>query len=157
MAFGSSSKIFAYTITQALNNAIALAAGSDGFKCALYNNGGTPDNTVTTAALSSYNGAGSAWVAANELTSTNYTAGGAALTSVTSSQSTNVWTFGAANTSWTSVTFTGADSGYGCLIYDTTLGTQGLAFLSFGGIQSVTAGTFTVAYTGGAIATITLT
>lgn len=161
MAFGSVSAIFQY----AMRNLIALPGyqttaptgmTSTGFlgdtmKFALYGNSGTPDKTVATAVLSSYNGTASAWVTANEVSGTNYSAGGDTLGSkawAIDTGSSSVC-FTAANPSWTTATITA----YGGLLYDASIsgGTgfaadEGICFNSFGGVQTVTAGTFTVAW-----------
>jgi hypothetical protein len=44
----------------------------------------------------------------------------------------------------------------GCLIYDTTVTSYGICFLSFGGANAVTDGTFTVQFAAAGIATWTL-
>jgi len=146
------SKIYAYAVLNAMNKGTgSLTCSSDTFNCALYGTG-TPVNTGTTLASTEY---GASWNTCTEVSSANYSVGGLALTSPTSTQTTNVWSFKCTtNSSWTPVTLTA----YGCLIYDSTVsGNPGLCFLDFGGAQTVAAGTFTVAYTGNVIATITLT
>lgn len=139
----SNSKAFARYVLDNQTRAINFDMDGDGYKIALYNNTTAPDNTVTTAVLSSYNGAASQWVVANEITGTNWAAGGVALASVTVAQSGANVTFDAADTSAATATIAGA---FGGLVYDTTIGTQALCYLYFGGSQSVTAGTFTVVY-----------
>lgn len=141
------------------STAIALPTGyvaaggmaGNAFKAALYNNTGTPLNTDTQA-HTAYNGSGGPWVTANEVTGTNWAAGGVALGTQTfgiDGTATNALAFHAANTSANTVTITGA---YGCLVYTTTAwsGTgvtnQGICFNYFGGTQSVTGGTFTIAW-----------
>jgi hypothetical protein len=171
MAFGSSSNIFQY----AMRNLIALPGyqtaaptgmTSTGFlgdtmKFALYGNSGTPDKTVATATLSSYNGSGSQWVTANEVTGTNYSAGGDTLSSkawAIDTGSSSVC-FTAANPTWTAATITA----YGGLLYDASIsgGTgfaanEALCFNSFGGsAQTVSGGTFTVAWATPAGAAVT--
>lgn len=147
MAFGTSSKVFAFAQLQ-MGKAL-LNLSTDSYKVALYGNSGTPDNTVTTAVLTEYNGAASQWVTANEVSSANYTAGGTAVTPITFTQSTNVVTFTSSGTpTWTTVTF----SSNGCLVYDTTVSSEGLSFNAFGGAQSVTAGTFTINWNASGIA-----
>lgn len=159
MAFGTSSAIF----TQSLLNPIMQACwttakptgygslSADTINAALYGNTGTPnkDDTLTNCA---YN-AGQ-WVTANEVHDTggsNWPAGGIALATKTFTESTGQVTFGAANTAGLgNVTIANA---YGCLVYDATIsgGTvaeQGLCFNAFGGAQSVTAGTFTIQWSG---------
>ena len=141
----SASKVFARLISDKLSGTTAMDLDSDSFKVALYNNSITPDNTVATAALTEYNGAASQWVTANEVSqAVQWPAGGESLASVTWTQASNVDTFTAANTSSGSAATLA--SVYGCLVYDTTVSSEGLAYLSFGGSNSVTAGTFTVVY-----------
>lgn len=160
MAFGALSNIFQY----AMRNLIALPGyqttaptgmTSTGFlgdtmKFALYGNTGTPDKTVATATLSSYNGAASQWVTANEVSGSGYSAGGDTLGSkawAIDTGSSSVC-FTAANPTWTTATFTA----YGGLLYDASIsgGTgfaanEALCFNSFGGLaQTIAGGTFTV-------------
>ena len=112
----------------------------------------TPDRTVTTAALTEYNGAASQWVTANESSGTGYTAGGTAVTPVTWTQSSNVVTFTSSGSpQWTGATITA----YGCLVYDTTVNNEGLSFNYFGGQQVTTVGTFTISWNASGIATFT--
>ena len=87
---------------------------------------------------------------ANENSGTGYTTGGSALTGVSLAQASNVVTFSAANITWSSATVTG----YGDLVYDTTASSVGLCFNYFGGVQSVTTGTFTLSWPSG-VATVT--
>lgn len=124
---------------------------ADTLKAALYNNTGTPLNTDTLAHIA-YNGAGGPWVTANEVTGTGWSAGGVALSSLTygiDATATNACAFHAANTSATGVTIASA---YGCLVYDTSIsgGTgvanQGICYNYFGGTQSITGGTFQIAW-----------
>lgn len=139
----SNSKAFAKYVLDNQTRGQTFDMDNDGYKVALYNTTPTPDNTVTTAALSSYNGAASQWVVANEVTGTNWAAGGIALTGVTVAQSAANVTFDATDTSVANVTVAAT---FGCLVYDTTIGTQGLCYLYFGGTQSATAATFTIVY-----------
>jgi hypothetical protein len=122
---------------------------NDTLKAALYNNTGTPLNTDTLAHIA-YNGAGGPWVTANEVTGTGWAAGGVALGTLSygiDGTATNACAFHAANTSASGVTISGA---FGCLVYDTSISAptanQGICFNYFGGSQSVTGGTFTVAW-----------
>jgi hypothetical protein len=138
----SASKVFAYSVLDVGNNNVKY--GTDAYKIALYSsNTITPDNTVTTAALSEYNGAASQWVTGGEVSGTGYSAGGVALSSPSWGQSTSYVSFTCATApSWSSATFTA----YGSLVYDTTNSSKGLCYLYFGGSQSVTSGTFTVSF-----------
>lgn len=155
MAFGTNSKIFTAGITDALNGTAAFDYNSDTLKAAIYNNTGTPDQTVA-AASTAYNTG--QWVTANEASNGGWSAGGLALTSVTSGFASNVYTLDAADTAnGSAATITDTR---GCLIYDDTLTTpvadQGICYLSFGGLQAVTSGTLTIAYNASGILTLTL-
>ena len=153
----SASKIMTKPLLDKLNSDNAMDYNGDAFKAALYNNTPTPDNTVTTTALSSYNGSSSQWVTANEVTdSSGWPAGGRSLASVTVAQSAAVITFDAADTTSANSTTTLA-SVYGCLNYDTTVSSLGLCYNYFGGTNSVTSGTFTIVWSASGVATITLT
>lgn len=151
----SASKIFSAFVTDCINNTSALDGNADTFKAALFNNTTAPDQTVSSA-NSAYN-AGQ-WVTANELSNGGWAAGGVALTSVTSTFTSNVYTFDAADTSnATSATLTAV---YGCLVYDDTIASpvadQGASFNYFGGSNSVTSGTFTIAWNASGIFSLTL-
>jgi hypothetical protein len=151
----SASKIFLATIEDALENSIAFDANLDTFKAALYDNDITPDQTVTSA-NTAYN-AGQWTAAGNEVTDgTNWDTGGEPLTGVTSGFSSNVYTFDANNTPQSGATCTLANV-YGCLVYDDSLTPkQGISYHYFGGVQSVTGGTFTITWHGSGIFTLTL-
>jgi len=148
----TTSNIFQATITDALSlgTTTKMKLGSDGFKAALYGTSITPDRNVTNT-LSAYAAATSQWITGNEIISGTggWPAGGIALTTVTINSATaNTVFFTAANT----VSSTGGASlaaVFGCLIYDTTATTvtnQGVCYNYFGGSNSVTSGTFTIAY-----------
>lgn len=146
----SNSKVFAYAVLQMGTNSVKLSTNS--YNVALYGNSGTPDNTVTTAALTEYNGVGSQWVIANEVSGAGYTPGGVSVSSPTWAQSSNVVTFTSAGTpQWTTATFTA----YGGLVYDTTVSNEGLSYNYFGGAQTVTGGTFTITWNISGIAAFT--
>jgi hypothetical protein len=149
----TASGLFARAVVDCLTQGTAMKLGSDSFKVALYNsNTITPDKTVATDVLTYYNGAASQWVTGGECgNSGTYAAGGSAVTPVACTQTTNVVTFTSSGSpSWTSATITA----YGDLVYDTTV-SVGLCFNWFGGVQTVTAGTFTIVWSGSGIAYIT--
>lgn len=153
----SNSKTFTTLWTDLANNTTAIDCNSDTFKIALYDNTPTPDNTATSA-NSAYD-AGQ-WVTANEqYDSTNWDQAGEPLTSVTSTFSSTTYTFDAADTSQGGATCT-LSGVYGGLVYDDTIATpvadQGIAYLYFGGSQSVTAGTFTVQYNASGIVSLSV-
>jgi hypothetical protein len=119
---------------------------SDTINAALFNNTGTPDPTAAVASTAYNTGQ---WVVANEQTdATNWVAGGRALAGKT-------FTFPAGSTFMFDATDLSGGGNmtvanvYGTLLYDNTItgGTvakQGVSFHYFGGVQGVTAGTFTI-------------
>lgn len=151
----SASKVFVAFIESALENTDAWALASDAPKVALYDNDPTPDATVAKA-NTAYNVG--QWVASgNEVTdASGWPAGGRAIQSPTSTIASNVYTYDAADTvsANSNTTLTAC---YGCLVYDDTItGDYGLSFHYFGGAQSVTAGTFTVAWNASGLFTFTV-
>lgn len=126
---------------------------ADTIKAALYGNTPTP-NKNDTLANNAYNGGTAQWVTANEITGTGYTAGGATLASMASANSSGTVAVTSTNPSWTGATFS---SVYGDLVYDSTVtGKYAYCWNYFGGAQSVTSGTFTIAWNGGDIFTVTI-
>jgi len=94
------------------------------------------------------------WVTGNESTGTNYSAGGTALGTKTHTFGSGTSQLGAANTSWSTVTLSAV---FGCLVYDATLAAKyAYCWNSFGGSQSVTAGTFTIVWSGSGILQFTI-
>lgn len=153
----SNSKIFMAFLEDVLENTTAMDLNSDTFKAALYDNDITPDQTVTSA-NTAYN-AGQWTAAGNEVADgTEWDAGGEPLTSVTSTRASNVFTFDAADTPSGGSSATLANV-YGCLVYDDTIAApvadQGVCFNYFGGVNSVTDGTFTIVWNASGIFTIT--
>ncbi|MFH0980637.1 MAG: hypothetical protein V2A79_03750 [Planctomycetota bacterium] len=159
MAFGADSKVFIYYMGGVLENTTAMDLDADTFNFALYNNTGTPDATVP-AALSAYNAADSQWVTANEVTdATGWPAKGNPILTPTHAIATNVFTFDAPDL--VSIdTHTTLTNVYGGLCFDDTIAApvadQGVCFNSFGGVNSVTAGQFTVVFAGTGIFTVTV-
>jgi hypothetical protein len=152
----SNSKIFTATVEDIWENTTAIDANSDTFKAALYNNTTAPDQTVASANTAYASGE---WVVGNEVDdSTNWDTGGEPL-SVTSSFASNVYTFDSTDTSQGGATCTLANV-YGCLVYDDTITTpvadQGICYNYFGGVQSVTGGTFTIVWHGSGVFTFTV-
>lgn len=144
MAFGTVSKVMAFSMLKIASKTIKLGSGGDTVKVALWGNTVAPTNAVTTQALASYKGASSTWSTAHEATGAGYTAGGKTATQ-TLAQSTSHVKLTLTPISWTSATFTS----YGCTLNDSTFSATTplvLAFLSFGGKQQVTAGTLTVTF-----------
>lgn len=132
---------------------------TDVINVALYNNTGTPDKTAAVT-LTGYGAATSQWVTANEVTDPNWPAGGLALGTKAFSLDTgsSSWCFrGASVANSSTATLLNV---YGCLVYDNsitagTVSKQGLCYNYFGGVQSVTGGTFTVAWATPAGAAVT--
>lgn len=121
---------------------------SDTVKAALFNDLVSPDADADVTAAGYGSGT---WTTAREVSGgTNWPAGGRALTGKTFGvPETGVARFDAADLS-AGGTVTLSDA-YGCLIYDDsitggTVADQGVAFLYFGGAQSVVSGTFTVVW-----------
>lgn len=150
----SASGVFVATLEAVLENAQAIDVDLDAIKIALYDNDITPDKTVALA-NTAYN-AGQWTASGNEVADgAEWPATGQALGSVTSGISSNVYTFDAADevSDGTSATLANV---YGCLVYDDAVSDYGLCYLYFGGVNSVTDGTFTVAFNASGIFTITV-
>lgn len=121
---------------------------SDTVKAALFDNTVSPD--LDAAVASTGYGTGT-WTTAREISGgTNWPVGGRALASKTfTAPEPGVAMFDAADLAATgTVTLSGA---YGCLVYDDaitggTVADQGVAYLYFGGEQSVVSGSFTVVW-----------
>lgn len=156
MAFGSSSAVFVRYMKDIMDRTSAMDVDGDAYKAALFNNTGTPDKTVASASTGFNTGQ---WTTTNEVTdATNWVSGGRSLASVTFTIASNVLTFDASDTAGGgNVTLSNA---YGCLVYDDTITTpvadQGVCFNSFGGANSVTAGTFTIVWNASGIYAITV-
>lgn len=153
----SNSKIFMAFIEDVFENTTAMDLNSDTFKAALYDNDITPSQTAASASTA-FN-AGQWATAGNEVADgAEWATGGVALSSVTSTFSSNVYTFDAADTVSTGSSATLANV-YGCLVYDDTITTpvadQGVCYNYFGGANSVTDGTFTIAWSASGIFAIT--
>ena len=110
------------------------------------------NDTIKVALLNnshSYNPDHDVWtdVSANQITGTGYTAGGATLGSktVTNDDTDNEAVWDAADVSWGSASF----SAYHAVIYDDTLTSPAdmlICSIDFGGIQTVTSGTFQITW-----------
>lgn len=157
MAFGTNSKIFVATLEDILENTTAIDLNSGTFNVALFNDSiTTPDQTVVSANTAF--GAG-VWAANEVFDGAEWPTGGQQLDSVTFAPTTNVLKWDAADevSAGTSATLSDVR---GCLIYNTDVNTpvdsQGICFLSFGGANSVTDGTFTVVFNTSGIFTLTL-
>jgi hypothetical protein len=153
----SNSKIFMAFIEDVFENTTAMDLNSDTFKAALYDNDITPSQTAASASTA-FN-AGQWATSGNEVADgAEWATGGVALSSIASGFSSNVYTFDAADTVSTGSSATLANV-YGCLVYDDTITTpvadQGVCYNYFGGANSVTDGTFTIAWSASGIFAIT--
>lgn len=155
----STSKIFRAYLKDSLTRTEPFDLDADSLKTALFNNTPTPDQNATSA-LSAYNAATSQWLTANEVFQAGQWAqGGVALASVVVDSGTaGVVFLDAADTaSGASATLANV---FGCQVYDDTVTTpvadQGVCFNYFGGVQSVTGGTFTVVWSTNGIMRYTL-
>jgi hypothetical protein len=159
----TNSKMFRPLVADVFDNTTAVDLGSDVPKVALYDNGITPDNDVTSA--NSAYGAG-VWVTTGGGTGSSqvyqagqWAQGGVALASTSLNSGTaDVVFYDAADTaSGSAATLSNV---YGCIVYDDTLTTpvadQGICYNYFGGTNSVTAGTLTVVWHANGIWRITL-
>jgi hypothetical protein len=154
----STSNISAAGLDQLLNGTFyATNAGTsyaaDSILVALYNNSVTPNKNDT---LANNQYATGTW-SGNELTSAGqWAAGGVALGSKTHTFGSGTVQISAANTaSGNAATLTAV---FGCLVYDNTLTAKyAYCWNYFGGSQSVTAGTFTVVWSGSGILQFTIT
>jgi hypothetical protein len=135
----SNSKVFCSFIEGALENTTAFDLDGDSFKVTLYDNSITPDQTVSLA-----NSAAGAGVWATDIyDGTEWADGGVAMTIITHAYTAATWKWDANDvSSGSSATLTV----YGCHVGDTTLSNYGISYHYFGGVQTVTDGTFTVAW-----------
>lgn len=115
-------------------------SAADTFKIALFQGTVTGTYNATTTNYSNMT------ANTDEATGTGYTAGGNTLTISSvptsgASPATTAW-LSFSNTSWTTATI----SSSGAMIYNSTQGNRSVCVLSFGGIVSSTAGTFTIQF-----------
>lgn len=113
-------------------------------------------DTITCALMTdshSFTGTHNTWsqVSANEITGTGYTTPGKDLTTPSVTQGSPTY-FDADDVEWTSASF----SAYHAVLYDNTLaGDDLIASFDFGGVQTVTSGTFKIQWAAGGIVTLT--
>jgi hypothetical protein len=154
----ANSKVFQALVTDALNKAKGWNLGSDTIEAALFDNTITPDRTVSSA-NSAY--AAGVWASGGVSDASGWPALGRPLGSLSSSASAGTYTFTAANTVSANSTTT-LTNAYGCLVYDHTTTSpagvtdQGICFNYFGGANTVTSGTFTIAWNASGIFTVTV-
>jgi len=105
---------------------------------------GTWNATATNAGTPGTSAPSTSNVGTDDLSGTGYTAGGfawtAAQNTTPSTSGTGAFWSWSVNPSWTTATFTTS----GAYVYNTTNSNRMVAIFSFGGDQTVTAGTFTV-------------
>lgn len=153
MAFGASSAMFQAWPQMMIGNFGANAFVSleeDSLKVALFNDTTTPDKDAAIASTGFNTGV---WTTGNQVTdATNWVSGGRVLAGVAATdQGSGITMLDATDLAGGgTVTITNA---YGCMVYDDTItaGTggvidQGITYHSFGGGQTVTAGTFTIVW-----------
>jgi hypothetical protein len=142
----SASKVFVSTIEDIIENTTAIDLNSDTFNITLWANTITPDQTVASANTAF--GAG-VWASGEKYDAAEWPTGGQALDSVTFAPTSNVLKWDANDEVSTGTSATLVDV-YGAMIYNVTVNTpvdsQGICYLYFGGVQSVTDGQFTVAF-----------
>jgi hypothetical protein len=168
MAFGANSKIFSSYIHDVLGNVTAMDIDTDALiECALFNDTITP-NQVDTSAHNAYAGSGGSWASGGVVdTGSSAPAGWPAIGRPLAWSSATRWSTFAATTAKfdaddtvSANAVTTLTNAYGCLIYDDTITTpvadQGICYLSFGGANSVTLGTFTVVYNAAGIMSIAM-
>jgi len=154
------SRVFGAFLTDSLAKTTLIDINADTMNVALHGTGVTPDKNAA-AASTAYNTG--TW-ASDHITDTGTGAPagwptvGRPLVTPTCTFATGTLTFDAVDTASASATTT-ITAAFGCLVYSDTIATpvvdQGICFLYFGGTQSVTLGTFTVAYNAAGIATVT--
>jgi hypothetical protein len=142
----SASKVFVSTIEDILENTTAIDLNSSSFYITLWANTITPDQTVTSANTAF--GAG-VWASGEKYDGTEWPTGGQALGNVSFAPTSNVLKWDADDEVSAGTNATLVDV-YGSMIYcydvATPVDNQGICFLYFGGVQSVTGGQFTVAF-----------
>lgn len=158
MAWSASKITTAYIYNQVTHTSISNFPGDALFEVALFDNTMTPLQTDT-AAHNCYNAAGGTWASGFQYSGTTWPQLGRPLVSAALSNATTtpvVWS--AANTASVDATCTLSGT-YGCIVYDHTAGTptdQVLCYNYFGGVQSISSGTFTVVWNASGIMALTL-
>jgi hypothetical protein len=156
----TSSEIFRAFIADVVENIAAFDVGSGGdtIKVPLYNNSITPDQDAA-AASTAYNTG--QWANTNEVYEAGeWAQGGQTLGTQSVNRATAATVFMDADDTASTGSTADLANVYGCLVYSDTLTTpvadQGICFNYFGGVQSVTNGTFTVVWDANGIWRITL-
>ena len=157
MAFGAGSEIFTQFINSVMENYTPITLSTDTCKIALFNDSVSPDQNAVVASTAFNAGT---WTTGNEVTdATGGPSTGNPLLTPTHVAGTALWTYDAPDlvSLDTHTTLTGT---FGCLVYDHTIASvcvdEGVCYLSFGGTQSVSAGTFTIVFHTSGIFAITL-
>jgi hypothetical protein len=152
----TNSKAFAATQGATLDRSAATDYDGDSFKAALYNNTGTPSETVALS-LTAYNTG--QWVVANEVSHVGqWAVGGIVIANTDITIASNVVKFdGDDVASGAAATLSNV---YGVLVYDDTITTPtadiGLSYNYLGGANGVTGGVFTVVWNAAGIVTWTV-
>ena len=129
------SGLYNYFLAHLMDAGYNLGNGGDTIKCGLL------DNSHSFVAEND----GWSDVSANEISGTGYSAGGATLANqaVSIDDTDDEGVFDADDVSWTSASF----SAYHAVIYDDTHASDALVCsIDFGGVQTVTSGTFTIQF-----------
>jgi hypothetical protein len=152
----ASSKIFSQYVLGTLDRTTAFDIDTDIPKVALYNNTPTPDNTVSLA-NSCYN-VGQWATAQEQFQAGQWAQGGVALSGHDVTTAGTTIMYDATDTaSGAACTLANV---YGCLVYDDTITTPsadaGICYNYFGGINSVTNGTFTVVWNASGIMSLSV-
>jgi len=162
----SASSIFRAYVTDLVEGTVENAgttsmdwSGATTVKAALYDNDITPDNDATSA-NTAYN-AGQWVITGNEVSDgTNWDAGGEPLTGRATSNTADTITMDATDTPQSGATCTLANV-FGDLVYSDSITTpvadQGYCFHYYGGVQSVTAGNFTIIWHANGVLRFTVT
>ena len=91
-----------------------------------------------------------AYTTTNEIAGTGYSAGGATLSGNAVAEAATA-VFSASNTSWAGASF----SAFFAVLYDQTPCNTLICMIDFGGVQTITSGTFTIQYASSGIIRIT--
>lgn len=149
--FPTTSFIPRITLLNALNGTTAIDLDSDTFKCALYGDTFTTGPSVDDAA----NTYGSGNWSGAEVTGTNWASGGVTATTPTAAAVTSGMKWDADDVSVSNTTISTAVKG--CLLYDTTHSSVGIAAVYFGSSSGYTtnSGTFGITWDSSGIFVIT--
>lgn len=161
----STSKVFAYTVHDLIEAGVITGWNltTNTPKVALYNDSITPDATVASASTAYGAGVWTAGSSPNLQDSTSGNAGwpyaGRPIVSPVSTVTSNVYKYDVDDTQ-SADSHTTITAAYGCQVYNDTISSpvadQGISFHYFGGSQTVTEGTFVVAWNSSGVFTATV-